>query len=129
VTGNLISEFSINIAIQDVGEGMSEEHLDMLFRQFENILDEDDELSAKNSDRSSRSHSIGLGLAIVARFVCNNKSQMKIQTKPGVGTRVLICLPMRTESPELPTKTASMTPPTDVGADALWARVTLETKC
>jgi signal transduction histidine kinase len=128
ITNNTLSEFSFDITIRDEGEGMSEEHLDMLFHQFENILDEDDKSSAKNNDSATSSHQIGLGLAIVARFVCNSSGQMKIQTKKGVGTQVSLRLPMRTASAELSIKTPLLTPPTDMEATGIvWGRTTLET--
>jgi hypothetical protein len=63
---------------------MSEEQLDSLFQHLEHIVeDSEPETSLKPVEPS-----IGLGLAVVARFVRNCKGQLKIQSKVGTGTTV-----------------------------------------
>lgn len=74
----------IEITVQDDGCGMSEEQLDSLFQHLEHIVEEPEPETALRSVEPS----IGLGLAVVARFVRNCQGQIKIQSKFGTGTIV-----------------------------------------
>ena len=100
------------IAIKDEGKGMSEPQMDKIFQQFEDILDEDD--SSHGDTEMTPLASIGLGLAVVARFVRLSGGQVRIVTKEGVGTNVSVELPLRTSSTVHP-KAPLLTPPTDIG--------------
>lgn len=84
-------ECVIAITIQDLGTGMSEKQLDDLFQDFEQILDEEEE------ERSPRTPadkpSLGVGLAVVARYVRNMNGQIRVKSEPGKGTIFTIELP------------------------------------
>lgn len=90
----------IEIAFQDRGSGLSEQDLDAIFQEFEQILDEDDNQVPEEPNlipkpQSSRV-SIGLGLATTARFVRLNYGQVSIASGgKGRGTRVSIHIPFR----------------------------------
>jgi hypothetical protein len=103
----------LDITVKDDGKGMSEEQLDNLFRQFENILDEEDASDGERISSWEGKESIGLGLAIVARFVSKNKGQMRMRTKEGTGTQVSISIPVKIESGDLLRSESLLTPSTD----------------
>lgn len=86
------------ISIRDQGRGMTEQQLDDLFIQLENLLDEDDEDDGDEATikKPVPTASIGLGLAIVARYVRNSNGQMKVETMAGKGTTFSLQLPLRT---------------------------------
>ncbi|TVY83041.1 Cyanobacterial phytochrome B [Lachnellula suecica] len=89
----------IEVSFQDRGSGLSEQDLDGIFQDFEQILDEDDnqnpETSAVISKPQTEHVSIGLGLATTARFVRLNHGQISIASQKGQGTRVSIHVPFR----------------------------------
>jgi hypothetical protein len=101
----------LNIVVEDEGKGMSEQQLENYFRQFEDILDEDDN-GNQAANMTGSIPSIGLGLAVVARYVRNCHSQMKIKTKEGAGTKISLELPLRLASETL-FEEPLLTPPTD----------------
>lgn len=107
----------IEIFFKDDGKGMSEQELDALFSDLEQILD-DDEDEAKGiyeDPENPVTISLGLGLAMTARFVHLNCGQIAIASEPGRGTKVSVKIPFNkakaepnreTETPsqnELPT--------------------------
>lgn len=106
----------VEIAFQDEGEGLSEQELDSIFQDLEQVLDEDEvpealkddeaEAESKNPDVSSPKY-IGLGLAFTARFVRLNYGQISMSSEPGKGTRVSIKIPFRNA---LQVKTAEKIP-------------------
>ncbi|KAE9982671.1 hypothetical protein BLS_005594 [Venturia inaequalis] len=100
VKGKISSDLenTLIIAIGDQGKGMTEQQLDDLFMQLENLLDEEDEEDGDDGTvrASTPTASIGLGLAVVARYVRNSNGQVKIETMVGRGTRVSLQLPLRT---------------------------------
>ncbi|KAK0103017.1 Light-sensor Protein kinase [Cadophora gregata f. sp. sojae] len=77
----------IGITVQDAGIGMSESQLDELFQDFEQVIDEDN-LSGEVTSTSSLSDDqpLGVGLAVVARYVKNMKGQIRVQSELGKGT-------------------------------------------
>ena len=89
----------IEISFQDQGSGLSEQDLDRIFQDFEQILDEDENqiLEVPNliSKPQTELVSIGLGLATTARFVRHNHGQIRIASEEGHGTRVSINIPFR----------------------------------
>lgn len=86
------------ITIGDQGRGMTEQQLDDLFMQLENLSDEEEEGDGDEEIVTvpSPTASIGLGLAVVARYVRNSNGQLKIETMIGKGTRVSLQMPLRT---------------------------------
>lgn len=89
----------IEMYVEDMGSGMSEEELDKLFQDFEQVLDEDKNEIDRSEPRITPSisdpKSIGLGLAIVARFVRLNHGQIRISSEKGIGMRVSLRVPFR----------------------------------
>ncbi|PQE27303.1 hypothetical protein CJF32_00000274 [Rutstroemia sp. NJR-2017a WRK4] len=93
----------ISITVQDCGHGMSESQLDDLFQEFEQILDETDDpkstlatamISPSTTDSKPDSkETIGLGLAVVARYVRNMNGQIRVRSEIGKGTIFGIELP------------------------------------
>lgn len=87
---------------------MSESALDSLFQDFEQILDEDDtpansgpfeDIIPKNSSENG-TISLGLGLAMTARFVRLNAGQISIDSEVEEGTKVAIRIPFPKARPE-----------------------------
>lgn len=95
----------VEIAFQDEGEGLSEQELDSIFQDLEQVLDEDEVHAALKDDEEesevgkdaevSQPKYIGLGLAFTARFVRLNYGQISMSSEPGKGTRVSIKIPFR----------------------------------
>lgn len=92
----------IELAFQDRGSGLSEQDLDAVFQDFEQILDEDDAQVSEATEApqiipnpQAKHVSIGLGLATTARFVRLNHGQISIASEKGKGTRVSIHIPFR----------------------------------
>jgi signal transduction histidine kinase len=102
----------ISITIQDMGVGMSENQLDVsfsslirmrpiltrdsqdLFQEFEQVSDEDNKSgSGTPSSNPSEVSSLGVGLAVVARYVRNMKGQIRVLSELGTGTIFGIELP------------------------------------
>ena len=70
----------IKISIMDPGKGLSEEQLDSIFQDFEQILDDDDNPAASAQGTPAtqiRPLQIGLGLATAARFVRLHSGQVR----------------------------------------------------
>ena len=89
----------IEISFLDWGIGLSEQQLDSIFQDFEQILDDDESnmsASEVTVEAAARSLEIGLGLAVAARFVRLNYGQISISSSgSGNGTRVSIIIPFR----------------------------------
>jgi CheY-like chemotaxis protein len=95
----------VEIVVQDTGVGMSEDELDGLFQEFEQILEEcEDDPEPFSPASSTMNHlgrlplkrrRLGLGLAVVARHVRIRNGQIKVRSEKGKGTRVSIELPFR----------------------------------
>jgi light-regulated signal transduction histidine kinase (bacteriophytochrome) len=85
----------IGITVQDAGVGMSESQLDDLFQEFEQVFDEEGHLSSHSTTpvTNDETGQLGVGLAVVARYVRNMKGQIRIQSEPGKGTIFGIELP------------------------------------
>ncbi|TVY16308.1 Histidine protein kinase NIK1 [Lachnellula arida] len=92
----------IDITVQDVGAGMSEIQLDDLFQEFEQIIDEDGRsvsASTTPSIMGDGMKTLGLGLAVVARYVHNMNGQIRVRSELGKGTIFGIELPFEHASP------------------------------
>ncbi|QSZ32338.1 hypothetical protein DSL72_001912 [Monilinia vaccinii-corymbosi] len=85
----------VEIFFTDNGSGFTESELDGIFQDFEKVLDDDHDVDGSpclDADKSS----IGLGLAVAARFVRLNDGKIVISTEPGHGTTVTVSIPFRT---------------------------------
>ncbi|KAI9051071.1 hypothetical protein LZ554_005179 [Drepanopeziza brunnea f. sp. 'monogermtubi'] len=87
------SSSMIGITVQDAGIGMSEEQLDELFQEFEQVIDEDNLSGETTPSNVTEDQSLGVGLAVVARYVKNMKGQIRVQSELGKGTIFGIELP------------------------------------
>ncbi|KAH6678577.1 putative phytochrome-like histidine kinase PHY2p [Halenospora varia] len=78
----------IGITVQDVGAGMSESQLDDLFQEFEQVIDNDNGVLSTDNTPSTgdNSRSLGVGLAVVARYVHNANGQLRVCSELGKGT-------------------------------------------
>jgi len=90
------------IIIQDSGVGMSESELDDLFKDLEEVHDKDfeEEKSPLEVERrvpreGVNSLKLGLGLALVARFVKSRNGQIRLTSTKGKGSTVTLELPFR----------------------------------
>lgn len=85
---------NIEIIVEDSGAGMSNQKLDTIFRDLEQVdgdplfEDEGNEKAIVDGNRT-----IGLGLAMVARVVRNMDGQLRLKSEVGKGSRFVIQLP------------------------------------
>ena len=82
VIGNQ-SSAELMITVTNTGPGVAEAEIDKVFEQFYRV----------EKSRSIKHGGSGLGLAIVKRIVELHKGKVKFESKPGIWTRVTVCLP------------------------------------
>ena len=90
----------IDIVVQDTGAGMSQEKLDALFGELEQVQAETDEgLQEKLAPQTktieatnARQRTLGLGLALVARIIRNMNGQLRLKSEEGKGSRFIMQL-------------------------------------
>ncbi|CAL3969400.1 unnamed protein product [Diplocarpon coronariae] len=116
---------TVEIIVQDSGAGMSNEVLDSLFRDLEQVSTEgelEDPFEEPDSPvlqsavaRGKRNRTLGLGLAMVARTVRNMDGQLRLKSEEGKGSRFVIQLPFSIASnddPGTPEQPPTSKPPT-----------------
>jgi light-regulated signal transduction histidine kinase (bacteriophytochrome) len=89
----------VEIVVEDTGAGMSQQKVDALFRELEEVsyeLDMSDSKMLENdpfteSEQPDRT-TLGLGLAVVARTVRTMNGQLRLKTEVGKGSRFVIQL-------------------------------------
>ena len=90
---------TVEIVVQDSGAGMSNEKLDALFRDLEQVSSDVDRLFERAEESKKRlvegkgHRTLGLGLAMVARIVRNMDGQLRLKSEEGKGSRFVIQLP------------------------------------
>ncbi len=92
---------TVEIVVQDSGAGMSNHQLDVLFRDLEQVksdgeissIDNENGIQATQKDQGDPKRALGLGLAMVARIVCNMDGQLRLKSEEGKGSRFVIQLP------------------------------------
>ncbi|TVY89131.1 Cyanobacterial phytochrome B [Lachnellula willkommii] len=89
---------NVEIVVHDSGAGMSNEKLDALFRDLEQVSTDadalfDDSDDGGNASQVKDSQILGLGLAVVARVVRNMDGQLRLKSEQGKGSRFVIQLP------------------------------------
>ncbi|KAI9763411.1 MAG: Light-sensor Protein kinase [Geoglossum simile] len=85
----------IEIMIQDTGKGMSPEKADALFRDLEQVENEEGMTSvfSRGDDDSAGIGTLGLDLAVVARLVSIMQGQLRLKSELGRGSRFAVRLP------------------------------------
>lgn len=89
----------VEIVVQDTGAGMSNEKLDALFRDLEQVTTDGDDFPDDSDEASRRltqrkdNRTLGLGLAMVARIVRNMDGQLRLKSEEGKGSRFVVQLP------------------------------------
>ncbi|BGP26717.1 hypothetical protein JCM10295v2_005674 [Rhodotorula toruloides] len=82
----------IGISITDTGVGISEQKLENIFRQFENVATIGDK---ERDEMADTEQAVGLGLAVVARIVRNLDGQLQVESKVGKGSKFTFIFPFR----------------------------------
>jgi signal transduction histidine kinase len=77
------AEQRVCIHVVDHGNGMSEQKVKSLFNLSIN----------KSTLGTNREKGTGLGMVLVSDFIGLNKGSVKVDSKPGLGTRVELCFP------------------------------------
>ncbi|KAI1319820.1 hsp90-like protein [Xylariaceae sp. FL0255] len=96
VTEVLENRVTVEIAVHDTGCGMSNEKLDSLFQDLEQVssVDFDESKSVDVALREApQGRTLGLGLAVIARIVRNMDGQLRLKSEEGKGSRFVIQLP------------------------------------
>lgn len=93
----------IEIVVEDTGSGMTDDKLDALFRDLEQVSTDEnvDVLGDKensNETSSGEGRTLGLGLAVVARILRNMDGQLRLKSEPGKGSRFVVQLPFELAS-------------------------------
>lgn len=101
---NTDESYLIDIAVHDTGVGMSEAALDELFQEFEQVPDEDVSTDEKNlhgttesPDDVKKEARLGLGLALVARYIKQCGGQIRGRSTAGEGSTFTLEIPMQLE--------------------------------
>ncbi|KAK0103404.1 Light-sensor Protein kinase, variant 2 [Cadophora gregata] len=117
---------TVEVIVQDTGIGMSNELLDSLFRDLEQVStegEEDQPFNPESSTQGKETKTLGLGLAMVARTVRNMDGQLRLKSEEGKGSRFVMQLPFSlpdsdssetetADTRETPTPLPVTTPPT-----------------
>lgn len=95
----------IGISVSDTGHGITEQKLENIFRQLENVSTVGDRERDASADTEQ---AVGLGLAVVARIVRNLGGQLQVESKVGKGSKFTFIFPFRlppgeSEAPRKPT--------------------------
>ncbi|KAI1387993.1 hsp90-like protein [Hypoxylon trugodes] len=98
VTEVLENRVKVEIVVQDTGCGMSNEKLDNLFRDLEQVSVDDDSTAIEDIEKPDKGSTLGLGLAVVARIVRNMNGQLRLKSEEGKGSRFVIQIPFELPS-------------------------------
>jgi CheY-like chemotaxis protein len=106
--GSIVVEFSLiskndahcllKIEVRDTGIGLSEEDLDEIFQDLEQIPIDQNQSNAttlqdlERSEKHVKTAKLGLGLSIVARYVKLRNGQLRMKSEPSKGTSVSLIL-------------------------------------
>jgi len=90
---------TVEIVVQDSGSGLSNEKLDALFRDLEQVSTDGDgenvfepPTNPSHNTQGKGNRTLGLGLAVVARTVRNMDGQLRLKSEEGKGSRFVIQL-------------------------------------
>ena len=87
VSGEEVSgrTYKLHIEVSDTGVGISEEDLKLIFDEFVQL----------GTDLTQKQRGAGLGLSIVKKLVHLQDGEIKVESKPGKGTRFILMIPYR----------------------------------
>jgi len=92
----------VECSVSDTGTGITNKHLDALFRELEQVQSEGDLIESTIPDqkkiegavpKEEEKRIIGLGLAVVARIIRNMNGQMRLKSEEGKGSRFVLSFP------------------------------------
>ncbi|RJE25907.1 hypothetical protein PHISCL_01749 [Aspergillus sclerotialis] len=99
------NKIGIEVAIHDTGAGMSEETVEALFCELEQVSNEDyirnSCMDSSGNETEESKNVLGLGLALVARIVRNMDGQLSVKSEKGKGSCFKIRLRFPLPSTEL----------------------------
>ncbi|MDO5409478.1 MAG: HAMP domain-containing sensor histidine kinase [Lachnospiraceae bacterium] len=81
-------ENTYQITVSDNGCGIPEEEISRITEAFYMV----------DKSRSRKQHGAGIGLALSARIAEIHKAALHFESKPGIGTRVIVIFPMKGDS-------------------------------
>ncbi|GAP88356.1 putative hsp90-like protein [Rosellinia necatrix] len=116
----LESRVRVEIAIHDTGRGMSNEQLDNIFQDLEQVSSADPgepEVIDESLRQGHEGRTLGLGLAVVARIVRNMDGQLRLKSEEGKGSRFVIQLPFELPSSDMLQKLIDHDTTADVTSD------------
>jgi CheY-like chemotaxis protein len=87
----------LEIAVEDTGAGIAEEHLGKLFEPFTQV----------DSSLARRQGGTGLGLSLVRRLAELHGGTVAVASRPGVGSRFRVWLPYRAAAPGMRAEAAA----------------------
>ncbi|KAI1120692.1 hsp90-like protein [Nemania abortiva] len=117
----LESQVRVEITVHDTGCGMSNEQLDYLFQDLEQVSSADlSESGAVEAplDQTRKGRTLGLGLAVVARIVANMDGQLRLKSEEGKGSRFVIQVPFELPSSDALEKLGENDSTVDAASDA-----------
>ncbi|KAF2709473.1 hypothetical protein K504DRAFT_526003 [Pleomassaria siparia CBS 279.74] len=107
VSANESERCIIKISVQDSGIGMSQSELDDIFREFEQVSDEDDldqasteKVSAHIPKAPEKGSKLGLGLALLSRYIKHSGAQVRGRSSPGKGSTFSLEIPLQLATEE-----------------------------
>ncbi|KAJ8108532.1 hypothetical protein ONZ43_g6397 [Nemania bipapillata] len=115
------SQVRVEITVHDTGCGMSNEQLDYLFQDLEQVSSADlGESEAVDTpvDQTRKGRTLGLGLAVVARIVANMDGQLRLKSEEGKGSRFVIQVPFELPSSDTLEKLGDSDATVDTNSDA-----------
>lgn len=126
VASRSLNHVDVEVSVTDTGSGMSDEKLDSLFRELEQVQSEvtdlldqptqsADKLIAEDPNKSGNKRALGLGLAVVARIVRNMNGQLRLKSEENKGSRFIIQLPF--DLPKSEPQQQAIGEPSAAGAD------------
>jgi CheY-like chemotaxis protein/two-component sensor histidine kinase len=94
-------DYIVHIAVQDTGTGLAEDDLDKLFQEFEQVADEDFQVTGTSehvttapSSGVPKKSELGLGLALVARYIKQCGGQIRVISNMGKGSTFALDVPL-----------------------------------